>query len=321
MESFTSKISFLKRAFGSVSIARDSVNVAVRCPVCSENSEKKKFSINTDNWSCHCWVCGVKGRTPYRILKDNVCQEMALEFQQRFSNDKSSIKNINEDIEDIVELPSGFLPLFLKKNVFDPDIKSCISYLRSRGLTQKDLWYFKLCTATTGRFRRRIIIPSFDTDGDLNYFSARSIDKDVFPKYLNSKNKKTDIIFNEINIDWKNELTIVEGPFDLFKCNQNSTCLLGSNLSGNSFLFKRIIANKTPILIALDSDMRKKSIKIAETLLSYDCEVRVLNLEHFHDVGEMSKKEFIIAANKAQRWSRNLSLMEKISSISTGSLV
>ena len=42
--------------------------------------------------------------------------------------------------------------------------------------------------------------------GELNYFSARAIDDSRY-KYINSKNKKIDIVFNEINIDWKKELS------------------------------------------------------------------------------------------------------------------
>ena len=181
------------------------------------------------------------------------------------------------------------------------------------------MWYFKLGTCNKGKFRRRIIIPSFDTDGILNYFVGRSIDDSKY-KYINSKNKKTDIIFNEINIDWTKELTIVEGPFDLLKCNQNSTCLLGSSLGERSFLFKRIIANRTPVIIALDSDMKHKSIKIAESLLGYDCNVKILNLGKFSDVGEMTKLEFKDLKSSATSWNRRLSLMEKISSLRSGSL-
>ena len=63
------------------------------------------------------------------------------------------------------------------------------------------------------QLRRRVIIPSFDSEGFLNYFTARAIDEST-RKYVNPKVKRTDIIFNELNVDWKKELVIVEGPFD-----------------------------------------------------------------------------------------------------------
>ena len=68
------------------------------------------------------------------------------------------------------------------------------------------------------------------------------------------------IIFNELNIDWSKELTIVEGPLDLIKTNDNATCLLGSSLTEDMLLFQKIVANKTNIKLALDSDIFSKSL-------------------------------------------------------------
>ena len=67
MKSYTEKISFLRSCFGSTKVARDGVNVAVKCPACGET--KGKFSVNIDTWACHCWICGVKSRNLLSILK------------------------------------------------------------------------------------------------------------------------------------------------------------------------------------------------------------------------------------------------------------
>jgi len=318
VETYTSKLKFIRRALGDVIVARDGVNVAATCPSCKSRSGKKKFSINVDSWNCHCWVCGIKGRNLYRILFNHVSHEFAREFRDRFSSDSKEISVCDDQVKK-VELPSGFTPLCLELNSRDPDIRDCISYLKKRGLSNRDLWYFKLGSSTSGRLRRRIIIPSFDYEGELNYFSARSIDESS-RKYINSNSKKTEIVFNEINLDWTNEVTLVEGPFDLFKCNQNSTCLLGSVLRERSLLFKKIVSHKTPVLLALDSDMGGKSLKIANLLSEYCCKVRILHLGRFCDVGEMSKKEFQHARENASSWTRERSIKEKIASIRTGSL-
>jgi DNA primase len=319
VETFTSKISFVRKAFGEVTLARDGVNVAAKCPNC-KSSSKRKFSINLETWGCHCWVCGIKGKNLRSILFKYVGNDFAYEYSDRFLS-KSHKNKMSEEIEDKVSLPRDFIPLFLNFSPSDPDIKDCMRYLVSRGINKRDIWYFKLGTCEKGSYRRRIIVPSFDSDGILNYFSARSIDESSGFKYLNSKAKKTDIIFNELNIDWKSELTLVEGPFDLFKCNQNSTCLLGSNLRKDSYLFKKIASNRTPVLLALDSDMKKKSAKIADLLSSYDCQVRIADLKGYSDVGEMRRSDFAKAMSCAKLWSRESSLMQKISSIQTGSLI
>jgi len=318
METFSSKVDFIKKSFGELSVARDNENIAVKCPSCGKGP-KKKFSINIKTWNCHCWVCGIKGKDLYRILLNHISKDLSEEYRQRFLGSKD-FKTKIEEPEKSLELPRGFIPLCLQKNPKDPDIKDCINYLFKRGLTLSDFWYFKLGTSASGRFRRRIIIPSFDFTGELNYYSSRSIDSDGFLKYLNSKAKKKEIIFNEINIDWKEEVTIVEGPFDLFKCNTNSTCILGSNISKDSYLFKRLVSNRTPVLLCLDSDMRRKTAKIADLLTEYGCNIRMLDLGKYSDVGEMSKNEFKNRRKTAKPWTKEDSLMEKISSIRTGSL-
>ena len=104
---------------------------------------------------------------------------------------------------------------------------------------------------------------------------------------MNPRVKRSEVIFNEINIDWSEELTIVEGPFDLMKSNQNATCLLGSTLNQRHALFKKIVANKTPVLLALDPDASKKTQDIATLLYSFDIAVKVLDIYPYDDVGEM----------------------------------
>ena len=173
---------------GEIHVARDEKNIAVKCPNCGSGS-KKKFSINTDNWNCHCWVCGIKGKNLYSILSKHVDKSHAEEYRDRFLG-KTSETTYSENNDESIFLPKGFGPLCLNATSVDPDIKECISYLTKRGLKKSDLWYFKIGTTSIGKFRRRIIIPSFDSFGELNYFASRCIDDDCFPKYLNSKAKK-----------------------------------------------------------------------------------------------------------------------------------
>ena len=315
------RVRFVRKFFGNTSLARDGVNVAVRCPACG-NGDKKKFSINLETWQCHCWVCDLRGKTLSHILKKYLDQSACLEFNERFgSPDSNNRVYSNHEDDNPVILPNGFIPLIDLFNDRDPDIRDCFKYAHSRGITEKDLWRFRIGASRSGKFRRRLIIPSFDIDGNLNYFCSRSIDPDSFRKYLNSKAKKTDIIFNEIDIDWNKELAIVEGPLDLIKASQNATCLLGSALSDSSYLFKRIVSNKTPVLLALDADVKKKSHKIAKLLSSYCCEVRMLELGSYQDVGEMSRKQFYSMSSKSKKWDDVEYLKMSIDSIQTGSII
>ena len=153
-----------------------------------------------------------------------------------------------------------------------------------------------------------------DSKGNLNFFTARRIDantNDGF-KYKNASIQKKNIIFNEINIQWEKPLTLVEGPLDLLKTNDNSTCLLGSTLTEDMYLFKKIIENKTPINLALDADVYHKTLKIASLLNSYDISVNILDTRGYEDVGDMSHDQFKNTLDNAKKYSNEDLLLKKI---------
>ena len=321
MYSAKEKIDFIQKVFGRCVIASDGINVAVQCPSCgSENASKKKLSIRIDTDICHCWICGLKSRSLAPVIKKFFPRAYLEEYYSKFKNE-SILSDSSEDIDEVVELPNNFKLLAHTINALDPDIRSVVKYVRSRGISYGDMWYYKLGTCTSGRFRRRVIIPSFDFEGKLNFYVARAIDLAEKRRYINAKISRTDIVFNELNIDWSKELTLVEGPFDLMKCNDNATCLLGSSLPESSVLFNRIISNKTSVLLSLDPDMKDKSQKIAESLASYDVSVRLTNIENHEDVGAMSKNEFEAVRRNANSWDSNDKLLGLISSIVTSSSI
>ena len=208
MKSTSEKLEFIRSVFGECSLANNGVDVAVSCPGCGDTRLKKKFSINIESWQCHCWVCGIKGKTLSPLLRKYFTRDIASFYENSF-NINTSFSNTPEEEEKKLEIPQSFVLLADHLSSRDPDVRATISYCKKRGLTPRDFWRFKLGTASSGRFRRRVIIPSFDDSGDLNYFVARSIDEDVKPKYVNSPVKKTEIIFNELDIDWSSELTIL----------------------------------------------------------------------------------------------------------------
>lgn len=290
-------------------MSRDSKNLAVGCPKC-KNVQKKKLAIRLDDDRVHCWVCGLGGRLVSILVQHR--PSLVHEYVTRFVG--SNVKLLkNDQIEHVVEIPSEFRLLAPIMESREPAVRWAVNYLKHRGLNERDLWYFKFGLAGDPAMRRRVIMPSFDAIGDLNFYTGRAIDADAFRKYMNCDAEKKAIIFNEINIDWKKELTLVEGPFDLTKCDSNATCLLGSSLSEDSSLFSMIYKHMTPIILALDSDMVNKTWqRIARLLSSYDIPVKILGLGEFKDVGEMTKKQFLDAKARAKSWDRMDALKLKI---------
>jgi hypothetical protein len=132
-------------------------------------------------------------------------------------------------------------------------------------------------------------VPSFDEEGELNYFIARTFTDD-YMKYKNPPVSK-DIVFNELMIDWDEDITLVEGVFDCFK-SQNSIPLLGSSLNENSCIFQKIMLKSRKVYFALDKDAEKKENKLIKLFQSYGIEVFKINLGDKEDMGEVELGEF-----------------------------
>jgi hypothetical protein len=163
-------------------------------------------------------------------------------------------------------------------------------YLNERGVSYADIVKWKMGYCFDGLYRGRVVIPSFDDDGDSNYFIARSYTKDSY-KYKNPPASK-DIVFNELFIDWNDDLVLVEGVFDAIRAG-NAVPILGSTLRSDSRLLRKIVFNDTPVYMALDPDAADKERRIIETLLRYDVELYKIDVAGYEDVAEMPREVFL----------------------------
>lgn len=295
------KVKFIESMFGSGKLARNCKNIEVRCPICDPiDKTKKKLAIRLDDDRNHCWICGFKSRNLVPLIKKYGTAEKLNEYVSKFLPEYNrNNQNLASNLEvQKLELPKD--SKLLATIDVDPDAKAAIRYLFDRGLTERDLWYHKICVSNEPRWYRRVIVPSFDENGNLNYFVARAIDRNKRPKYDNPDFDKSPIIFNEMNIDWKKRLVICEGVFDMFKCGENSVPLLGSELSEDSKLLSVILINDTPIALALDGDVwETKTMKIAKKLLSYNIDVVLVDTRSFDDPGSTTKENFKEALESA----------------------
>lgn len=313
-------IKFIESVFGSGTLSSRGTNFVIRCPNCdSSNKDKKKLSIRLIDHVNHCWVCGWGSRSLLPLLIKHADQSSIHEYKTRFAEGKtfSDKEKIEEDVF-VPKLPRDFMLLAASLGTKDLTLRPLIKYCLSRGLTEQDLWKFCLGASKDYEYRGRVIMPSFDENGEINFITARSINSITSLKYLNSNIHKNEIIFNEINLDFSKRITLVEGPFDLIKCVENSTCLLGSEVSEKSKLFDKLLHNETPVNLCLDSDMKQKSQNIARKLMSYKLDVRIVDLGDKKDPGEMSKRDLKKAVDAAKPWSWKSMLESRInSSIST----
>jgi len=332
-KTISEKVNFLE-SFLDTSLSNDGVNINIWCPFCRhENKNKKKLSIHLKNNIFHCWLCEKKGSNiSYLISKFS--SKKAEEAKKYFSvntNNKSqdlfnAIRNLNnfsfdseenEECEELINFPDDFKLLANNFNSTNPDVRDIFRYALSRGIDKHKLWLLRVGFSLQSEFRRSLILPSLDNNGLINFYTSRRIDVDTSSsfKYNNAKVQKKNVIFNEININWSLPLTIVEGPLDLIKTNDNATCLLGSSLTEDMKLFRKIINNNTEVNLALDSDVYYKSIAIADLLSSYNINVKILDTRCAEDVGDMTKKQFQSCLETAIIYSKEAKLLSKIAAL------
>lgn len=308
------KINILKEILGeSNSVGAE---LLFFCPKCKHH--KKKLSVNLEKDAFKCWICDWHGKSIRRIIL-----RFGNYLQQKTWNELSGIVEITDyeklfllekEIisEETVSLPEEFITLCNKDHALTS--LSARRYLNERGISNKDILSWKIGYAVSGEYENRIIIPSFDSSGKLNYFIARRYDGKKWQKYKNPKISK-DIIFNDLCIDWNSDITIVEGVFDAIKA-ENAIPILGSTLRENSKLFQKIIKNDPAIYIALDPDAEKKAEYLIQALLSYDAEIYKIDVPFGKDVGDITHEEFLDLKKKAKLIkNKDYMLIKKIMSI------
>ena len=268
------------------------------CPACGHH--KRKFSINLDKSVYKCWVCDYRGRNIRRVIRSygsyNQLQKWDAISQRSDIEKFAELFMETERTEDKskMELPEEFTSLCSEKAPATGTY--ALRYLQKRGVTKDDILKWKIGYCFSGEYRNRIIIPSFDEDGDCSYFIARSYTGDSY-KYKNPRASK-DIVFNDLFIDWNKDLVLVEGVFDALVAG-NAVPILGSTLRKGSELLRKIVRNDTPIYIALDPDAEEKERRIIKMLLEYDIELYKIDVSGYEDVGSMPKQVFEERKNNA----------------------
>jgi DNA primase len=281
------------------------------CPYCGHH--KKKMSINFSNGYWKCWVCDTRGKNIYRIVRKFGNYQQRQKYRELqglvdltdFEEMFKEYNNIQE--KQILEMPEGFVSLCNKD--LPMDSTDAFRYLSSRGIGRREILKWKIGYCKEGRYAGRIIIPSFDVEGDLNYFIARSYVGHT-RRYLNPPADR-DLVFNELNIDWDEPIVLVEGAFDAIAAGDNAIPILGSTLREGSRLFQAIALHDTPVYMALDHDAEKKAEWIIKSMLRYDLEVHKVPIDD-EDVGEMGNEEFNERLSSSRQIKSDMYFFEKV---------
>ena len=236
--------------------------ISFNCPVCDDDRNKHNLEVNYIDNVYHCWSCGDSEGThgPLGKLFDKYGNKKQKKLYQVLKPE-TVVKR--EKSKKKLRLPDRYT-LFKDSSPVYPVRKAAINYLYNRGITDYMIEKYQIGFCDKGDHAGRIVIPSYNIDGELNYYIARSWDPMSRAKYRNPEAEKEKIIFWENLIDWNKDIFLVEGAFDgLFL--DNAIPMLGKHMS--ELLFDTIYKKaKGDIIICLDNDAWKNSVKLYHEL-------------------------------------------------------
>lgn len=255
------------------------------CPFHVSNPPgKKKLEVNieTDEKGenpYHCWACNARGKTIRSLLKKKKASKTKISEVDMIVKPGTKRKHI--PVSEIT-LPENFISLQSDEELSKltrVSYRRAKKYLLNRGMTETDIIKYNIGFCKDGFYKDRIIIPSYNSKGDLNYFQARLFDENVLgQKYQNPPVSAKDVIGLELYINWNLPIILCEGMFDAITIKRNVIPLFGKVIHPK--LMKKLVkSNVKKIYIALDKDAIKDSLKYCEELLSYGKEVYLVELE------------------------------------------
>lgn len=241
--------------------------ISFDCPVCAEEKGletgdgKGNLEINYSRHVYKCWACSETNGThgPLGKLFDKYGTKKQKKVYELIKPEELKKEEVWRPK---LRLPEGFTKFSDSNPNFIPH-REAMNYLTSRGITNEIIDRFGIGYTVKGDFAFRIVVPSYNKEGQLNYFVARAWANKKM-KYKNPAVPKDEIIFNESLINWEKDVYLVEGAFDSFFL-ENSIVMLGKVMS--KLLFETLYNNaKGNIIICTDGDAWENGLKLYHEL-------------------------------------------------------
>ncbi len=247
--------------------ARGEQSAVFTCPSC--NHRKKKLTVNLVTQQFQCWVCNFKGHRAFKLLKEAKANPKAYDTLKSIDSEYKFKKS--------------------KQPKPDPTTLQLPKYLKGRGVTEQDIVKYNIHYSETGDLKNMVVIPSYDENGNINYYVGRSFDKNAYIKHKLAPATK-DIIGFDLYINWDLPIILCEGAFDAMAIKRNAIPLFGKKIS--STLMKKILtSNCNKVYLALDDDAFKDALDHAKKLMGYGKRVYFIEMEG-KDPSELGFEKF-----------------------------
>jgi hypothetical protein len=306
----------IARIFGDVRGYLEVEQIQVNCPVCqqrdglNEPDGRYNLEINTAKKMFRCWKCdNPKFSGSLKRLVRRYGTNVDLQLYTDYAGDEYYYDDGSDKEEPIyVELPEEYIS-FKNMNEFDMLHTEAYRYMIiERQISKETLFKYNVGFCLEGKYTGRIVIPSYDATGELNYFVTRAFRRGMKPPYLNPKVDKDRIIFNEGLINWDSTIYIVEGVFEMFSFPVNIVPMLGKTISKSMFM--RLSEKKPPVVILLDPDAFTSAIEMFQKLqaiyVGEEDKLRIVELPGKYDLDEIRRKMGVHIMNRFIQGARPL---------------
>jgi hypothetical protein len=239
------------------------------------NHYKRKLEINLSTGQYHCWTCHLRGAHLGSLLTKAKAPQSARNKMMDLTGDMRLVKRKKKDDKFELSLPEEFIPLSQPSKSLE--YKQALFYLKKRGLCREDILRYNIGYCETGDFGLHIIIPSYDSEGTLNFFIGRRYyDIEGTIPYKKCEAEMNVIGFENF-VNYSEPLNLCEGVFDAVAIRNNAVPLFGKYMSKK--LQEAIIINKVPrVNMILDNDAMRDAIQNCVDLQRYNIPVHLVKL-------------------------------------------
>jgi DNA primase len=234
-------------------------------------------------------VCEAKGKTIRSLFKNaKIPANKVAELNMIIAPGKEY-----KQISTTLELAKEFISLtdIVENKIATIESKHAIKFLRKRGITPEDIIKYNIGFCKEGKYEGRVIIPSYDDNGKINYYIARDYNDLSSRKYKNPPNSVKNIIGWGLYINWKAPIILCEGIFDALTIKRNVIPLFGKVLH-EKLMTKLVKSEVDRIYIALDNDAIKYALQHCERLMSYGKKVYLVEMNG-KDANEIGYENFL----------------------------
>ncbi len=256
---------------------------------CRNDKAKYNLAYNSFNNIFHCWKCKYSGIV-HKVVEDFGSLDDLERINIVFPKVKSNFKKQKEEgYNDMLtcSLPEGFKSLSKKSD--SKYYKSAVRYiLQERKLSWDTIKKYNIgYTENVGNRKYRIIFPSYNEYGQLNYYVSRAYYDFIKPKYMGPPKEevaRTEIIFNVKNINFDIPVFLVEGVFDMIHL-YNAIPVLGKVPS--KFIIDKLKEHNSRVVLCLDEDALYDSINLYNELTDFGLDVYFVEIPE--DIDEYAK--------------------------------